>query len=241
VGDGTERAGGPVDGVVDEGGFPPDGRDPDAPPSGESAETKGERTRRTLLEIAIEQFGHHGYRGTSVSEICRRAGLTQAASYAYFDNKEHLFRAAVDADAQALVSAARARTESTPVREVVPALLTHLAAGLDEHPLAKRVLGGKDPEAMIELQGLETLTTASRDLADRLAQGQATGEVRSDVDAAAIAQGAQTIILSLLVTITQWAEPDADLPPGGGIEPEVILGVLAVFDAMLAPPSLVAG
>ena len=41
--------------------------------------TKGERTRRRLLELAIERFGERGYRATSVSEIARAAGLTQAA------------------------------------------------------------------------------------------------------------------------------------------------------------------
>ena len=40
-----------------------------------------------------------GYRTTSVSEIARAAGLTQATAYAYFDNKESLFVAAVDVDA----------------------------------------------------------------------------------------------------------------------------------------------
>jgi AcrR family transcriptional regulator len=236
--DGIERASGDVDDATRDS---PSGRDPDEPPPAESAGTKGERTRRMLLEIAVEQFGHHGYRGTSVSEICRRAGLTQAASYAYFDNKEHLFKAAVDADAEALVATARQKTDGIPVRQLVPAFLTYLAAGLDDHPLATRVLGGKEPEAVFELQGLETLDATSRDLAQRLAEGQAAGEIRPDIDPVAIAMGAQTITLSLLVTLTQWAAPEdgegreGGGPPAGGVDPEVIVGVVSAFDAMLRP------
>ena len=48
--------------------------------------------------------------------ITREAGLTQAASYAYFPNKEALFREAVNADAAALIQYARERTDDTPIR-----------------------------------------------------------------------------------------------------------------------------
>jgi AcrR family transcriptional regulator len=202
------------------------------------AATKGERTRKLLLDIAIEQFGNHGYRRTSVSEICRRAGLTQAASYAYFDDKEHLFRAAVDADARALVEQARERTAATPVRQLIPAFLTSLAADLGNHPLARRVLAGLEPEAMGRLQQIETVERVHDDLAERLARGQEAGEVRSDIDPGAIARGSQTILLSLLMSMTQWnTAPDPDDGPGAPtpVAEEVIVGVLAVFDAMLAP------
>src|SRR5690554_6750519 len=96
---------------------------PLAPPADETAETKGERTRRRLLELAIERFGERGYRGTSVSEVARSAGLTQAAVYAYFDGKEALFDAAVDADTEAVVSAIRARLEGVDARVLIPSFL----------------------------------------------------------------------------------------------------------------------
>ena len=76
------------------------------PTEGAGLATKGERTRLRLLELAIERFGERGYRATSVSEIARAAGLTQAAAYAYFPSKEALFDAAVDADAAPLVEEA---------------------------------------------------------------------------------------------------------------------------------------
>src|SRR5260370_42443038 len=63
--------------------------------------TKGERTRRALLDAAIARFGRDGYRGTSVAEIARDARLSGTAAYAYFPSKEALFVAAVDEDAAA--------------------------------------------------------------------------------------------------------------------------------------------
>src|ERR671910_1608635 len=68
---------------------------------------KGERTRQRLLEIAVRRFAADGFRRTSVSDIAREAGLTPAAAYAYFAGKDGLFQAAVDADASALIEAAR--------------------------------------------------------------------------------------------------------------------------------------
>lgn len=191
-------------------------------------ESKGERTRRRLLDLAIERFGERGYRATSVSEITRAAGLTQAASYAYFDNKEALFRAAVDDDAQSLIRSAMAEVEATPAGQLVPALLVHLADGLDDHPLVKRVLAGQEPDAMEQLVDLPALAHAIDHIAERLTQGQRDGEVRSDVDPVAIATGAGAICLALLTSMTQGA---------GGSRDQTILGVLAVFDAMVLPPA----
>jgi AcrR family transcriptional regulator len=201
--------------------------------------TKGERTRRQLIDIAIKQFGRNGYRGTSVSEITREAGLTQAASYAYFPNKEALYREAVNADAAALMRHANERTRDTPVRQLLPSVLVHLVAVLDDHPLATRVLSGQEPEGMAKLGGLRTLDSTRGGLAERIAEGQRRGEVRADIDPDVIATGAQTITLALLMSITRFGVSGGAAAPEGGrdVPQDVILGVLAALDAMLAPPS----
>jgi AcrR family transcriptional regulator len=200
------------------------------PPADDPAEreSKGERTRRRLLDLAITQFGRHGYRSTSVSEITRAAGLTQAASYAYFDNKEALFRAAVDDDAQSLIRRAMAQVEQTPVTELIPALLVHLADGLDEHPLVRRVLAGQEPDAMDQLVDLPAMRRAVDEIGDRLAEGQREGTVRTDIDARSVARGAGAICLALLTSMTQGSGQSND---------EVILGVLDVFNATVLPPA----
>jgi AcrR family transcriptional regulator len=201
--------------------------------------SKGERTRRQLIELAIQQFGAHGYRSTSVSEITRAAGLTQAASYAYFPNKEALFRAAVNEDAAGLIRYARERTDDTPIRQLLPSFLVHLVAALDDHPLAKRVLSGQEPEGMAQLGGLSSLDDTRGGLAERIAEGQRTGEVRQDIDPKVIATGAQTITLALLMSVTR-ASGQAGAPPEGGeggVPQETIIGVVSALDAMLAPPS----
>src|SRR3954471_20340124 len=98
--------------------------------------SKGDRTRQRLLQIAVQRFAADGYRRTSVSDIARDAGLSPAATYAYFRSKEALFEAAVDHDAGALVDRARAAISETPVAGREAVVLSELADHVNEHPLA---------------------------------------------------------------------------------------------------------
>jgi len=196
---------------------------------GSRLETKGVRTRRRLLEIAIERFGTKGYRGTSVSEIAREAGLTQAAVYAYFQSKEQLFDAAVDADAEAAILGAAEGVSTTPAGQLVPMVLVLLVGGLGNHPLAERVLAGKEPDTLPRLVDLPALGQLRTLIADRVRAAQETGEVRADIDPDQYADGAEAILLSLLMSITVI---------GQATETRRQLGVLTIFDAALRPSLL---
>ncbi|RAL24192.1 TetR/AcrR family transcriptional regulator [Thermoflavimicrobium daqui] len=54
-------------------------------------ESKGEKTRARLLEVAAEEFAKRGFHETKVSTIVTRAGLTQPSFYLYFASKEAIF------------------------------------------------------------------------------------------------------------------------------------------------------
>ena len=189
---------------------------------------KGERTRQRLLEIAVRRFAADGFRRTSVSDIAREAGLTPAAAYAYFAGKDGLFQAAVDADASALIEAARsAGARGTSVRDQLFLFVTELRERVDDYPLARRVLSGLEPEVAARLVTIPSLVALTAGLADELAEAQETGEVRGDVDPAELAVGLETIVLALLM---------AELQTGLTVEPERKDGVLATMDAALRPP-----
>ena len=202
--------------------------DVDTDGSGEAQGTKGERTRQRLLELAIERFGVQGHRATSVSEIARAAGLTQAAVYAYFDNKDALFVAAVDADATALVIEAHDEVAGTAVRQMMQAFLVGLYLGLEHHPLTRRVLAGQEPEVLPRLIDLPAIRMATRLIVEDMVAGQEAGEVRTDVDLAVLGNGIEAMIVSLLLATVQ---------SDGLYTPRYQDGVYAAFDAMLKPPS----
>jgi AcrR family transcriptional regulator len=190
---------------------------------------KGERTRQRLLDIAVQRFAVDGFRRTSVSDIAREAGLTPAAAYAYFAGKEGLFQAAVDTDAGALIEAARsAAAEGASAREQLVLFVGELRERVDDHPLARRVLSGLEPEVAARLLTIPSLVALTAALADELTEAQAASDIRADVDPAEVAVGLETIVLALLM---------AELQTGLTVEPERQAGVLAVMDAALRPSS----
>lgn len=191
-----------------------------------AAGTKGDRTRQRLLEIAVARFAADGYRRTSVSDIARDADLTPAAVYAYFAGKEALFQAAVDADASALIEASRTEVENLAMREGVGAMVSVLIRRVVDHPLAERVLLGKEPEVIGRLLDLPSLRTLTDDVTAQIVLAQADGEVRPDIDARLIAEGLESIVISVLMSSLQ-----ASVSP----ESRRADATRAVLDAALRP------
>jgi AcrR family transcriptional regulator len=201
----------------------------DRPPAiGEpqAGETKGERTRRRLLQLAIERFGERGYRRTSVSEIARQAGVTQAAAYAYFEGKEDLFVAAVDADATQLIADAHDAVAALPLHQMFPAFIASLRAGIEQHPLARRVLSGREPDVLGRLVELPAMHAITAQLKDRVRAAQADGQVRDDVDAERLCAGIEAIVVALLLSVVQI---------GGTPTRRHQVGVVEAFECLLRP------
>ena len=59
----------------------------------------GEDTKAAILEAAREEFGAKGYAATSLRAVARRAGVDPALVHHYFDGKDDLFTATLDAPA----------------------------------------------------------------------------------------------------------------------------------------------
>lgn len=59
---------------------------------GRRVNSNGERSKKLLLEKAIELFSIHGYHQTKISDIVKAANLTQPTFYLYFQSKESLFK-----------------------------------------------------------------------------------------------------------------------------------------------------
>lgn len=59
----------------------------------EEGETRGERTKRAILQAGMEVFGTHGLEGARTREIADRAGQNISALHYYFGGKEGLYEA----------------------------------------------------------------------------------------------------------------------------------------------------
>lgn len=193
-----------------------------------AASTKGARTRQAILDAAIARFGRDGYRGTSVAEIARDAGVSGTASYAYFSSKESLFVAAVDADATAVIDEGLTSITDEPnMQKWRGKLIFTLLAAIRRHPLARRILAGLEPDFTVRLLEIPALQRLRAESADRLRRQQRAGGVRGDIDTDILSSGITTITLSLLMTLVQT-----------GGDPATMLGpdVAAVFEAALNAP-----
>lgn len=61
-----------------------------------------------LLEAALEVFTEHGFAAARLDEIAQRAGASKGTIYLYFESKEALFKAAVEAAITPALEAAEA-------------------------------------------------------------------------------------------------------------------------------------
>jgi AcrR family transcriptional regulator len=192
-----------------------------------STPSKGELTRRAILDAAIARFGRDGYRATSVADIARDASIGGTVAYAYFPNKEALFLAAVDHDAAAvIVEGVSHILEDLENDDWRGTLVFTLIDAVDRHPLARRLLAGLEPEVTARVMDIPALHELRKACAERLRTEQASGRVRPDIDAVAVANGIVTICLSLLRAVVQI---------GSDVTVTYAADVAAVFAAALDP------
>jgi AcrR family transcriptional regulator len=160
--------------------------------------TKGQRTRERLLRAAIDRFGAQGFRATSVSQLSRDAGLTPAAAYAYFADKEACWAAAVTADLDELDDEIRERAMTSP-RPLLD-LMVSLVRGLQGHPLARRVMvEGSRQDLQLVLQ--HRLFAGTRELiVQALRTRKAAGVLSASSDPDVLALGIETVMFSMVLS-----------------------------------------
>jgi AcrR family transcriptional regulator len=194
------------------------------------AQSKGELTRQVILDAAIARFGRDGFRATSVADICRDAGVSGTAAYAYFPNKEALFLAACDEDAAAVIhEGLDGITAPSPrIEDWRDVLILTLVSAVEDHPLAKRLLGGQEPDVTERVLELPALADLRKAITERLRTEQLHGLVRSDIDPDQIGNAIIALMLSVLMSVTQ-------------LGPATLAAyrddVAAFFAAALLPPS----
>jgi len=170
----------------------------------ETNPTKGEQTRRSILDAAIDRFGRDGFRSTSVTDIARTASVGGTVAYAYFDIKEALFLAALDDDVAALLSEGLTQIEGE--RSSVAwhqELFFTLVRAIDSHPLARRMLAGLEPDVTPRVLEIPALAALRAGVAERLGHEQDQGLVRADIDPNQVGNGMIAILLSLLMSVVQ--------------------------------------
>ncbi len=93
-----------------------DGMPSKTSPARSLRERKRDRTRRALVDAAVELFERDGYDGTTVADIAAAADIGTRTFFSYFASKEELLFPESDARVQAAVTAiAERKPEDRPV------------------------------------------------------------------------------------------------------------------------------
>jgi AcrR family transcriptional regulator len=197
---------------------------PDQPsaalPEPELSAPKGPEThassslREDILQAATELFAARGYRGTSIRAVVEAVGCTKPSLYYYFGSKDALYVEAIRrplVGLAELVSSTIADTAPFPVRlcRFIEAAFSSAA----ERPAAIRLTmslhhrpqdGG--PKAALDLVETNPIVL----FRDLVADGQARGELRADVDPSVLASAIAALTGHFIFLITIKGEPPAE-------------------------------
>ena len=150
------------------------------------ATPKGAATRAYLLNTAAAVFAEHGYAATTQADLIAASGLTKGAFYFYFPSKRELALAVLaDQHNRWLTHVTdRVHTHPTPgaqLAALVPAMLDLIAsepAAWSITRLTRDLAADNDIAEQVREPTLRWIEF----VADVLRRGQATGELRAELD-----------------------------------------------------------
>ncbi|HET8656614.1 MAG TPA: TetR/AcrR family transcriptional regulator [Longimicrobiaceae bacterium] len=175
-------------------------------------ERRPEDRPQEILDAALHVMSKRGYRGTRLEEVAEVAGISKATLYHYFRNKDELLTEAALQKAHATYAAVEdaARQPGAPasvrLRLVLQRMWSHQRS--PEILQGMRLLWGElatEAPALFHLFAREALLPRWAMLEELIAQGQAAGEFRPDVDAR-VAARAMTSALTLQAAF--YAQPE---------------------------------
>src|SRR5262252_625743 len=82
-----------------------------------------------IIDVALEVFAEKGFAAAKLDDIARRAGISKATLYLYFETKEEIFRAVAQAAVAALLGPLETPAEASDglFAEFAPRLLSRAA------------------------------------------------------------------------------------------------------------------
>lgn len=154
------------------------------------------QSRERILKAAIDEIAEVGFEKARLVDIAKRADLTVGSVYTWFENKEELFRAALEDALEAqLLSNAAALAEVPDLNrdKWLYEIANLVPRNHDDNTVtaAQRLMiesyyaSWRDPDAREKL--LPRLRSHVQTYVDIIERAQASGAIRSDIDTEVIA------------------------------------------------------
>ncbi|WP_425093604.1 TetR/AcrR family transcriptional regulator [Tropicimonas sp. S265A] len=137
-----------------------------------------------ILDAGLEEFHAHGYARASLSRIAKRAGVSRATLYLYFDGKDALFLAIADhamisftQDAAQQVQSSDASTEDT-LRALFGQFYSVMTTSKNNALMRILIAEGPEMPALVNKYHAQVLSRGRALLERIIARGIERGEVR---------------------------------------------------------------
>ncbi len=142
--------------------------------------------RKKILDVAVNEFATHGFENANINVIAKKAEVSVGSLYKYFDTKTDLFLTSINYGISTLDSVIEAVAASNDDVMVKLEKLVRIAIDFSRRSevlikLYNEFTGESNPELARKIAAdMETLTAAAYKKA--IAEGQAAGEIRKDID-----------------------------------------------------------
>ncbi len=147
--------------------------------------------REQIVEAALGLIAAHGVGRISVAALARRVGIVPSALYRHFKNKEEILQAAVQLVRRRVGENLKEVCEATPnALERLDQLLRRVMKMVRELQAMPRIVfseGMSSGHPERKAQAYAMLKEILGEIENIMRQGQARGEIRSDLDARALA------------------------------------------------------
>jgi len=157
---------------------------------------KHDERRRQILEAAGRCFARDGFRGASISDICKEAGISPGHLYHYFENKEAIVRAMTEA---AVAEADMHLEHLSPEADPIAALVSRVeSARIQQRNVTHFLLFDMLAEAGHDPSIAKLLRDSNRAMRSRFAAFLKKGQDRGHVDRTLDPDLAASVLISAI-------------------------------------------
>jgi AcrR family transcriptional regulator len=195
--------------------------------------------RQQILAAAVRCFSRDGFHATTTADIVRESGVSQGTLYLYFQTKDEIVAALADDRHQgdAFLNAL-AEAEHDPVQGLFPLIELYGRGLADPNRREARRVGVQGwGEALRSPAILASITqghgAVRRAIVHLIERGQASGQVRAELDPEAAARTLIALFHGLMLQAT-WGEP-VDLETCGRLIREMIRSAILTGAASAEP------
>jgi len=141
--------------------------------------------RAMILRVAMTEFASKGFAATGINDLARKAGISIGSLYSYFASKEDLFLAVIDMGSDTLERELSEIDPSAGFFTCLEALIRKARHAADRYPELNQIYLDSTTQGLSALAARlsNRLEAVTAKLYRRLfAAGQASGELRQDID-----------------------------------------------------------